>query len=368
MKLKHVYIENFKGIRGGVRIDFASPPSPEPRQLTCLVGDNGSGKTTVLQAIALTLSLATRRTRTPAEFGWHGFLAERVSSLGPTHVELKVILDEQEVTLTQTLFKEWYDSHTVDWIQSHRIVPPSEHREITLTYEAGRLSSPQGFGALNQFLGRYYIKSLIQTQPDRRRLFSRLGDVFWFDQHRNLGSVMGGRGEGDPPPPTGWEAGVEQLREFLIGMWGYHTSPNRVAGKDYIEPLERYFTELFPGTRFRGLAPRENIPGRGPQAPQDFYFLLEHDGKVYDLAEMPSGEQAVFPLVYEFVRLDIANSVVLIDELELHLHPPEQQALLGALRRIGPDSQFVITTHSPYLTGVIPDEEQVRLEGGRRCL
>jgi predicted ATP-dependent endonuclease of OLD family len=83
---------------------------------------------------------------------------------------------------------------------------------------------------------------------------------------------------------------------------------------------------------------------------------------------MSSGEQAVFPLIYEFVRLDIAKSLVLIDELELHLHPPQQQALLGALPKIGRDCQFIITTHSPYLADVIPTENEVRLDGGRRSL
>ena len=68
MKLKRAYIENFKGIKGPLEIDFTSPAFSktgeivnEPRPLTCLLGDNGSGKTTVLQAIALTLSLASRQ-------------------------------------------------------------------------------------------------------------------------------------------------------------------------------------------------------------------------------------------------------------------------------------------------------------------
>jgi predicted ATP-dependent endonuclease of OLD family len=83
---------------------------------------------------------------------------------------------------------------------------------------------------------------------------------------------------------------------------------------------------------------------------------------------MSSGEQAVFPLIYEFIRLDIAKSIVLIDELELHLHPPQQQALLAALPKLGPDCQFIITTHSSYLEGVIPVEHEIRLEGGHSCL
>lgn len=365
MDVRRVSIENFKGVKA-LEIDF-STPSAGSRQLTALLGDNASGKTTVLQAIALTLSLATRRTREPAEFNWHGFLAERVSSLGPTRVELDVALDPAEVRLTTTLFNEWYSSLSSDWRQSHRIVPPSDHHRVTLVYETGRLSSPHGFAGVNQFLGRYYVKILAKTHPDKRRLFSQLGDVFWFDQHRNLGSAVSTRGDepGGVKNDEGWKTGVEQLREFLVGWWGYHTSPEKRGGKDYIVALERHFADLFPGVRFRGIMPREDVAAPGAR---DFYFLLERDGTVYDLAEMSSGEQAVFPLVYEFVRLDIARSVVLIDELELHLHPPQQQALLGALRRIGPDCQFVISTHSPFLADVIPGDEEVRLEGGRRCL
>ena len=95
---------------------------------------------------------------------------------------------------------------------------------------------------------------------------------------------------------------------------------------------------------------------------------LASEGRIYDLAEMSSGEQAVFPLAYEFVHLDIQRSVVLIDELELHLHPPEQQRLLRALPKIGPDCQFLITTHSEFLSLAIPNEQVVRLDRGTRCL
>ena len=144
-----------------------------------------------------------------------------------------------------------------------------------------------------------------------------------------------------------------------------YTSNIPDKGKTYIKELEERFAQLFPGTVFRGIAPRQGVVA--PTA-KDFYFLLERDGKLYDITEMASGEQAISPLLYEFVRLDIAKSVVLIDELELHLHPPQQQALLRGLRRIGPDCQFIITTHSPFLTEAIPDDEEVRLEGGRRCL
>ena len=43
---------------------------------------------------------------------------------------------------------------------------------------------------MNQFLGRYYVKALKDERPELRDSFAKLGDVFWFDQHRNLGTLM----------------------------------------------------------------------------------------------------------------------------------------------------------------------------------
>jgi energy-coupling factor transporter ATP-binding protein EcfA2 len=362
MKLRRVVIRNFKGVRD---VEFPTDEAPNAlRSLTALLGDNGSGKTTVLQAIALTLSMATRRTRDMSSFSWHGFLPERVPSLGSTFVELVVAFDQEEVDLTYELFQAWQESLPPERRQTWRIVPPSRHAEITLHLEQGRVQSPQGFEGVAQFLGRYYVKALKDTRPEYRDSFAKLGDVFWFDQHRNLGSLVAEEMSGEDVPRQSWQAGVEQLREYLVGWWGFHTTPGR-RGKDFIPLLQASFDKVFPGSRFVGIMPRGGVST--PRA-NDFYFLIDRDGRVYDLAEMSSGEQAVFPVVYEFVRLDIKRSIVLIDELELHLHPPEQQRLLAALPKIGPDCQFLITTHSEFLSTVIPNEQEVRLDRGSRCL
>lgn len=362
MKLKRVAIENFKGVES---VEFSlESVSRACRPLTALLGDNGSGKTSILQAIALTLSLATRRTRNVASFNWHGFLPERVASLGPSLVELDMLFEPEEVELTSELFDAWQASLPSEQRQIRKLVPPSRHREVRLRLEKGSVGSPQGQEAVNQFLGRYYIKTLLSTHPELGDRFAKLGDVFWFDQHRNLGSLMADDGTADAPRLGGWQAGVEQLREYLVGWWGHHTTVPR-RGRDLIEPLEQSFQKVFPGTRFVGLQPRIGVTL--PKA-SDFYFLMERDGRIYDLAEMSSGEQAVFPLVYEFVRLDIQRSIVLIDELELHLHPPEQQRLLAALPKVGPDCQFIVTTHSEFLSAAIPNDHEVRLDRGARCL
>lgn len=366
MKLRNVTIKNFKGIKELsfelLNLEYL------PRDLTCLIGDNGSGKTSVLQAIALPLSMATRRIRYANEFDWHGFLSERISSLGPTRIELEVEFTTSEIKITQDLFKKWYDSRTSEFRESKQITAPSDSEIVTLIYEQNRLTSPEGIAGIHQFLGRHYVKSLAKSDSSLRSLFSNLGDIFWFDQHRNLGSVSSRRfndHDEDHGKLESWKTGVENLREFLIGWWSYHTSPDKSYGKDYIQDLQSRFQRIFPERRFIGTAPKRSDTSLGMH---DFYFLIQSADRVYDLAEMSSGEQSVFPLLYEFVRLDISHSIVLIDELELHLHPPEQQRLLKSLSAIGPDCQFIVTTHSSYLTDAIPDEQEVHMEAGARCL
>lgn len=73
-------------------------------------------------------------------------------------------------------------------------------------------------------------------------------------------------------------------------------------------------------------------------------------------------------MLVEFVRMQIRNSVVLIDEVDLNLHPPLSQALIQALPVIGPQCQFLLTTHSEAVSSVCSPEEIYRLKGGRLCL
>jgi predicted ATP-binding protein involved in virulence len=73
-------------------------------------------------------------------------------------------------------------------------------------------------------------------------------------------------------------------------------------------------------------------------------------------------------MLYEFVRQRIRNSIVLIDETDLNLHPPLAQALLANLPRLGPHCQFIFTTHSPAISEIVSPHEVLRLEGGLPCL
>jgi predicted ATP-binding protein involved in virulence len=55
--------------------------------------------------------------------------------------------------------------------------------------------------------------------------------------------------------------------------------------------------------------------------------------------------------------LELVGGIVLIDEVDLHLHPSwQQQMIVGLLRQAFPQVQFIVTTHSPQVLSTVPPE------------
>ncbi|MBI3469718.1 MAG: AAA family ATPase [Planctomycetes bacterium] len=61
--------------------------------------------------------------------------------------------------------------------------------------------------------------------------------------------------------------------------------------------------------------------------------------------------------------LDRTPGVVLIDELDVHLHPKWQRAVVEDLRSVFPRVQFIGTTHSPFIVQSLREDELINLQG-----
>ena len=59
------------------------------------------------------------------------------------------------------------------------------------------------------------------------------------------------------------------------------------------------------------------------------------------------------------------DGIVLIDEIDLHLHPAWQQRILGDLTFIFPKVQFIVTTHAPEVINSVPRENVIVIEKHR---
>lgn len=106
MKVQSVELRCFKRFEHKP-ISLAEEETGLARDLVILVGENGSGKSTILQAIAATLGTATRRLMSPAELRWPGFNLELVGGAwaSPPEVERCVELSRDEREATAEYFR-----------------------------------------------------------------------------------------------------------------------------------------------------------------------------------------------------------------------------------------------------------------------
>lgn len=53
------------------------------------------------------------------------------------------------------------------------------------------------------------------------------------------------------------------------------------------------------------------------------------------------------------------EGVVLIDEIDLHMHPSWQRKVMGVLKKTFPNIQFIVTTHSPQVLGELNEDYNI---------
>jgi len=369
MKVESITVQNFKRF-DDLGVSFKNKTLQEVTNRFLILGDNGTGKTTLLQAIALPLALATKQIQTVSEFDWVGFLPGRFWIGGSPHIELEISFEDEELEATRSVARKWYNAQPVEF-RPHNFVEPGNSRlvKLTLNGEYWKIGEDNRLEERAQFLGRYYAQRLLKSAPSARSEFSRLPGIFWFDQFRNLGSnpLPENRGDGQRDHTAGisFDFGVERLRQYLIEWDQRHRSPQNNSSNDYLNQLQTLYTKVFPERSFNGV---EYQPSNDSPTEMNTYFTLYDGHRTYDIVEMSAGEQAVFPMLYEIVRQQVAYSIVLVDEIDLNLHPPAAQLLVNQLPKIAPTCQFIFTTHSEAVNDVIGEEETYRLPGGSLCL
>ena len=99
---------------------------------------------------------------------------------------------------------------------------------------------------------------------------------------------------------------------------------------------------------------------------QPLRMEIEKDGKPLKVNQLSDGEKCLIAMVSDMARrLAIANpqgnpllgkGIILIDEIDLHLHPKWQQMIVPQLLKVFPNCQFILSTHSPHvLTHIKPE-------------
>ncbi len=99
------------------------------------------------------------------------------------------------------------------------------------------------------------------------------------------------------------------------------------------------------------------------------YLIIKKDGIWFEISLLSAGEKQLMELflmislkVIERQKFVQKQIIVVIDEIDLHLHPRWQRNLLPALMETFPEVQFIVTTHSPLIVSNVKAEHIVVLK------
>lgn len=121
--------------------------------------------------------------------------------------------------------------------------------------------------------------------------------------------------------------------------------------EEHVKPqreLQSVIDEMYLGNKHLELTSRSNDG-----------LSIRIGKKTIPLTSLSSGEKQLLQVLLEV--LAIGESTVMIDEPELSLHVDWQQRLIPSMRRINPDAQLLLATHSPEVMVEIDDRHVFEL-------
>ncbi|MCU0697693.1 MAG: AAA family ATPase [Myxococcaceae bacterium] len=316
-----------------------------PRMWTVFVGENGTCKTTLLQAIGM------------AAVG-----AERSNQLAdvPGLKDLRADLNERSsITAEFTLGSRGHGSREYPE-HSKAARPPLIHSELNLARDE---STVTGFSA--------YGHRPKPSQFDLLRTVRARNTPDWFVAGYGVDRFL-------PRPMS-----VEKFDDPILARMGPLFGKNRLVGTGFADLLDDplHFVKLLNEALIRStlLPGVANLELRGRGGVSSSSKLLESHRFDFKFGDswlrlpatwLSQGYQSTIAWIADILghfmlerpgetdlALEDLEGLVLIDELDLHLHPRWQSSLVASLKRVFPNVQFVATTHSPLvLTGLRADE------------
>lgn len=325
MRLSQIKLANIGGFEA-VEVLF------DP-QLTVLVGSNGSGKTTLLHAIAQTLR----------------------ATLWSTDGE----------TISYRL-RAGQSSGSIEINGTHADGETSARIDV-LTRPDGRIVAESRGGLLASATPPLPIACFFPERRlpgDQTPQGGRLGD---WGPYQTYASAF--EGTIDFEPVFLWFREREDIENEVRRDEPAHVDPQLDAVRGAVE---RLLSLGGRGPRFSELHVRRPRGSLDEQLPRRRPILeIDKDGVALAFDQLSEGERTMVALAADIARrLAIANpttstpllgaGVVLIDEIELHLHPRWQAEILPRLLDVFPNVQFIVTTHSPVVLTRVK-AEQIRL-------
>lgn len=357
MYLRHLHVQNVKLLRD-VDIDFVDVHG-NPRMWTIFVGENRLCKTTLLQTIAAAASGRDKATHIATDVieSWPDLRRSRPNGTGAKNVTGTKI--DIEATFG---FREGHARGAASWLPPSR-EPPILHSRITLDPERSVFDGG----------------SFFENAPDAAR------DPLMDARRENLpGAFVAGYGAsrllrnvGSIDTQRRSDPSVDRLRP-LFGADLIGTSFVELLREDLARGFTKILQEVFVEGGLLPTVTALELRGRGGITKTSHLIdsqrfemdVLGDDGKRIRVPAtwLSQGYQSIIAWLADVVGQILLEAgelvpaaemegVVLVDEIDLHLHPTWQVHLIPALKKVFPRLQFIATTHSPMVLPALTADE-----------
>lgn len=335
MIIKNVSISNFKGIEE-CTIDLKSG-------MNLVIGDNGYGKTSILEAISVCLG---------------GFIAgiEDVTTKHFLQDEIRVVLEEtgsasynkRYITPISVACKAEIEGQDFEWTRRKNSVKAArstvEPRDVC----------KKAFHMAN---GTGHVLPILSYQSTARMWMQKKEsseDIFAKEFYRTVGY------EGCLAEASNIKMMMNWIRRMERIEW--KTKKTVVEYKAVKDTLCRFMNYMEDGVE---KVEYDEISDE---------LVYSSNNKILPIRNLSSGYQSLIWMVLDIAyRMAILNpdmldkinetpGVVLIDELDMHLHPKWQWNIVSALKKTFPNVQFIAATHSSIIISSCKQDNLITID------
>ena len=321
MKIKNLHIEEYNGLEN-LDINFES--EGKVLDLIVLAGINGSGKTRVLESI---------------RYWFEMFRSKAVN------VELFYEENEREVLeslmnsegLTEVEKEAQKDIEFTDCLKNIKFYNYDYRHNKTENQNYNSKIISRSFGKLKIFPKIIYVPTEInfeeikkaQTNLKKEYSFINIVDSY---EIKDIPSYIA----------TRISKVANEEEDLTMGQ----------VRKKVFEEINGIFEILELDVKLSEISKDEN----------SMPIFTDSSGKKFGINELSSGEKQLFLRTLAIKMLEPENSIIMIDEPELSLHPKWQQKIVDVYRKIGKNNQIILATHSPHILGSVEKENIILLE------
>ena len=305
MKIKNLHIKEFKGLRD-ISINFEK--NDEPLDLVVLAGSNGSGKTRVLESIK-------------DYFESHIDIQE-IKIIN----NLQIFFEKEEKECIDKIGSEKYFYSALKYFSlndkkenlndsSYLVIKKNLLILPKIIYVPTEINFQKIDIAITNLVQKYEFLNIVDT--------NLIKDIPSYIATKMISAMLKNKNE---------KVGDVQKKVF--------------------NEINEIFENLSIDVKVEDIS----------QDGRNITLFTNSSGDEFDINELSSGEKQLFLRTLAIKMLNPENSIILIDEPELSLHPKWQQKIVDVYRKIGENNQIIIATHSPHILGSVRKENIMLLD------